>query len=299
MSTFESLRKKKAITHLLGNVLTPISLFILLTFIILSELVVVPAQDIIAKLILDNSIFEKDTYEYFFAELVVGLFLFIAVYTFAMSWINRIQQTLPLKLEDQIFSKTDIVCKNKPVHLLLSLSNPFLKDYDQQQFYSDIKKLPPLESPKFQEAWEKSKIARHNWRQPLLVINAYLQKNISFTTHLVCSLESIEHYKSFRCIVRKRTKKNNLLGSIQPLEAIDFFDLKQCTKVLDTQVNKLEKSYPDHAIVIDITGGTAPLSVAGATVSFAHDRRFQYMTTGKIPAQLHHYSAQYGSSEDS
>jgi len=321
MSTFERQRNKKILTHLLGSVLTPTSLIIFLIFIIVSELIVVPAQEIFAQLSLDYFIFEDKSYGYMILRLTIGVVIITAFYSVAMIWLSRAKETLPLKITDEEFFKADIACQQKEAHLLLNLSIPSIDKYKLSDFQEkhldkeatpkeilellkiEIKKaqstksLPSLESSDFRKKFDDSSLTNYNWRQGLIVINAYLQRGVPLHLYIVSSTRSEEFANSFKQLLRE-INTSNLLYGIHLVSALDFNNMEECAIALDTKVRRLEKDYPNHPVIIDITGGTVPISIAGTTVSFAHDRRFQYLPMQTKDAPLRLYSAKYGTSED-
>ncbi|HID37594.1 MAG TPA: hypothetical protein EYP39_09530 [Ghiorsea sp.] len=297
IKSLEAQHKRKIFVHLLGEAMNYRSFFYIFLFIVFVEFVVSPAQKLFSLLIETALPFEKGSLGYFFSNFMVATLIFFLFYCYAMHLIRKTRDTIPLKLEEIDFPKTDIANKKKDVHLLLNLSTPSNHVIDIDGLKNEIADYPSLELPEFKEKWDSNPaIEKHNWRQPLLVISQYLQQGLSPYIYLICSEQSEKDVQGFLDIVDAQMKTTTLQHKIKKQDPLNFFKLEECTKGLDKIVRKIEEEYPKHAIVIDITSGTAPLSAAGVTVSFAHDRRFQYLTTIEKSAQLHHYSAEYGDS---
>lgn len=125
----------------------------------------------------------------------------------------------------------------------------------------------------------------YNWEMPLRSIFAHipvLQKLYVLTSNLPTG--SSVHYHEFEKIVRIYFPDSNIVEIIKG--GVDFDDLKRCF----TEVDKLVKFYqkPSHrkTIIVDVTGGKVPTSIAASLSTLAYGQKFQYLDTiNKTPHQ--------------
>lgn len=203
----------------------------------------------------------------------------------------------------------------RSAHLILFLSNLRVKEGDTEgwQKLADRNGLPEgLDSlpEDLQDAMNalvnyKQTKPMWSWEMPLRAIRHHLGEQLQTIT-LICSKESLRQAAWFARLVRlylsalpqvelrillnapPRSAEWVLLADqiYSPDEANrrgwDFEDFDQLVRAFDHLLNRLheEKQAQEEQIVIDITGGQKPNSIAGAAVTFNTGVTIQYVQTG-------------------
>lgn len=140
---------------------------------------------------------------------------------------------------------------------------------------------------------------RWTWEMPLRAIHHHV--NTLRTLTLICSKESISQVNFFVEICTqyriKTLEKIFLLAqkdgrpvlvdsfSINNLSALHGFDFQSFDELSQAiwyfiRVFK-KKGYPEHQIMIDITGGQKPTSIVGASMTFNRAIKAQYVSTNE------------------
>ncbi|HPX60857.1 MAG TPA: hypothetical protein PLN25_03690 [Deltaproteobacteria bacterium] len=119
-----------------------------------------------------------------------------------------------------------------------------------------------------------------NWKMPWLAVkhhDARLEKLYLLTSQ--GENGSHDCYKSFERII-SALLPNVALEEATPL-GINFEDVDTVYKVLDELYEKLDQTenLGPEDVILDITGGQKPNSIAGAMATLAEGRRFQYVST--------------------
>ncbi|MCX7836124.1 MAG: hypothetical protein N2450_08680 [bacterium] len=180
------------------------------------------------------------------------------------------QKQPPLKVLKELSDKNQILI------LLLSILNKFSKDIQPQieqfldsnqatydDFISFVKSLLPNDN------------IHYNWEMPIRAIHAHipvLQKVYVLTSH-----ESSLQYQNFLKIC------NSLFPNIEFEEVIkggvDFDDLENCFSEIDKIIKRYRRGQRHKTVIVDVTGGKVPTSIAAALSTLSYGQKFQYIDT--------------------
>lgn len=155
---------------------------------------------------------------------------------------------------------------------------------------------------------------RWTWEMPLRALHHHV--NTLRTLTLICSKESISQVNFFVEICKQYRIKNlekifllarkdgrpvlvdlfsiNNLSALQGFDFQSFDELSQAIWYFIQAFKK--KRYPEHQIMIDITGGQKPSSIVGASMTFNRAIKAQYVSTNE-PWNVLSYDIMLTSSE--
>ncbi len=150
----------------------------------------------------------------------------------------------------------------------------------------------------------EGKIAPWPWEMSLRAIRHHFKKLKTLT--LICSPESVLQLEDFLNICKRYQYPR--LGNIYSLacenEKISLVDLWQVNDInsvygfdfesFDHMVLAMDsltsifnkKKYPEHEIMVDVTGGQKPNSIVGATMTFNRKLQAQYISTNDLDKVL-------------
>jgi hypothetical protein len=157
--------------------------------------------------------------------------------------------------------------------LILFLSNVRA---DKDQIENTIKNV--AETPDLEGKIEKIQNSKdmRNWRMPLEAIKLHLPKLKKVV--VITSPASSKQFNQFKKLVETVFNKN---FEIVEKKAKDFESVKHIFNIIREIFEELEREkYKAKDVIIDVTGGTKPVSIAGAlTTPYYPDRKFQYIST--------------------
>lgn len=125
---------------------------------------------------------------------------------------------------------------------------------------------------KIKEAFKNMALGNVSWEMPLLAINHHYPKLEHL--YVITSPKSDVLYSNFESAV-KRMFPN--LQNIHPIRAIDFEDVRVTFDAIEGIFRS--GKHDTKNILVDITSGQKPSSVAAAISTLARDRKFQYVGT--------------------
>ena len=148
------------------------------------------------------------------------------------------------------------------------------------------------------EAFKKSDRGKQwSWEMPLRAINYHYGP--LETVNLICSKESLFQLNLFKNIcgrydqfkditfyvLAKKSGHSELISLSSPndmggYEGFDFESFDELSSAMWLLLRKFKKKgYPEHEIMIDITGGQKPTSIVGASLTFNRKIKAQYIQT--------------------
>lgn len=140
------------------------------------------------------------------------------------------------------------------------------------------------------ELWEKmqqtsqpagvGELAGTSWEMPLLAIRHHAERLEQLYVFTSSGEFGTHHqFKRFHEIVVAAYPKLKVIELTG--EGTDFENMAEVHKELDQLYDQFDhlKSYGADDIMLDITGGQKPNSIAGALATLAEGRRFQYVST--------------------
>ncbi|SMO71300.1 CRISPR-associated protein (Cas_Cas02710) [Balnearium lithotrophicum] len=204
--------------------------------------------------------------EFFFEKDAKGIILF-GIAIFILTILILCAYKLSEELEYDIYEEEPE--KRKVLILFLSDNKP---NKDQiEEIIQSLKEISNLEEKI--EKIQNSDIK--NWRMPLEAIKFHLPKLEKII--VVTSPSSSKKFNLFRLL--SETVFNKKLNFVEK-KAADFESVKHIFNLIRKTFEELEKeNYKDKDIIIDVTGGTKPVSIAGAlTTSYYPSRKFQYIS---------------------
>jgi uncharacterized DUF497 family protein len=124
-------------------------------------------------------------------------------------------------------------------------------------------------------------LENNQWKMPLIAINHHLpklEKVIVLTSKAKSTPGSDSNFKLFNDMINKFYKDRKI--KVIPKKGLDFEDVKAVFEQIDDIYLELKKEQiKDRDVILDVTGGQKPNSVAGALATYVYDRKFQYIST--------------------
>lgn len=156
--------------------------------------------------------------------------------------------------------------------------------------------IDALENALSQQSLNETTLKNMPWEMPIIAI----KHHVSTLEKLYVFTSSGEDGSSKLMPIFTRVI-NSLFPKIEVQEftenGIDFEDIKQVfEKVEEFYQNIKEKGIEDKDVIIDITGGQKPNTIAGAIATFTFGRKFQYVST--IHKTVNSYDIGYFEGED-
>ncbi len=136
----------------------------------------------------------------------------------------------------------------------------------------------PERDPAGFKSFEDVEASKHNWIMPLRVIKKFsdtLEKVV-----IVASRESFPHFEDFKELVEEVIP--HFKGEVVLYgKVLDFKDIEGLSEEFNSIYRRLkDEGYRDKDVAIDVTGGTKPVSIAGAAVTLSNPSRYFLYTYG-------------------
>jgi len=120
------------------------------------------------------------------------------------------------------------------------------------------------------------------WKMPLKAIDFHVPKLEKLV--VITSPESSSYFPEFRQLVEAIFGEDM---DITERKSSSFEDVRELFEIIKGIYEELSGRYKDRDIIVDITGGQKPVSIAGALITSHYpERKFQYVSTNDIPLKL-------------
>lgn len=119
-----------------------------------------------------------------------------------------------------------------------------------------------------------------SWEMPLLAIEYHQKRLEQLFVFTSAGANGTHHqFKAFHDIIAARYPKLKIIEMTG--EGTDFEDMATVHRELDQLYEQFDRlpEYGSQDIILDITGGQKPNSIAGALATLAEGRQFQYVST--------------------
>ena len=113
------------------------------------------------------------------------------------------------------------------------------------------------------------------WKMPLKAIDFHVPKLEKLV--VITSPESSSYFPEFRQLVEAIFGEDM---DITERKSSSFEDVRELFEIIKGIYEELSGRYKDRDIIVDITGGQKPVSIAGALITSRYpERKFQYVST--------------------
>ncbi len=118
---------------------------------------------------------------------------------------------------------------------------------------------------------------RLSWEMPAYAIKYHADAGTLERVEVITFMDTDEQFDKFKELVGRLFPNSNF--SIESHQVSDSEDVKEMYEVLENIFKKLDGKYKDSDIIIDVTGGKKPATIAGILASVYHFTEVQYVST--------------------
>lgn len=196
--------------------------------------------------------------EYLYALSLISLSLLIYIF---LSLIYVYQSKKYEKLDYEINE-----VKLKPFKvLILFVSTP---NRDTELHFESLK------DPAQREILIRDKNNRANWIIPLVLLDSLSRIGKIEKLCLIFSEESYPHRNKFLELIYSSIEKVELIE-----KKVNFFNWKKLQEALVDLLRELTNTYREEEILLDVTSGTVPASIVGASLTYRRNITISYVNT--------------------
>lgn len=166
--------------------------------------------------------------------------------------------------------------KNQILILLLSIPNAFTKK--NQTALEALLNESPITCESFLkhlENLQSESNALYNWEMPIRAIYTHIP--VLQKVYVLTSYESSKEYSNFLKFC------NTLFPNVHFEEIVEngvnFDDLEKCFELIDKVIKRYQKGQKRKSVIVDLTGGKVPTSIAAAFSTLSYGQKFQYIDT--------------------
>ncbi len=118
---------------------------------------------------------------------------------------------------------------------------------------------------------------RLSWEMPVYAIKYHADAGTLEKVEVITFMDTDEQFEKFRDLIGRLFPNSSF--SMEAHRVSDSEDVKEMYEVLESIFKELGGKYKDSDIIIDVTGGKKPATIAGVLASVYHFTEVQYVST--------------------